>query len=196
MHLGLHAGPCPSVIFSLCPHPVPLSTLAHSASLSGPLCLNQRRAGQGRHASFIPPHYPSANSSADAQTPAPAPGLPAAQQVPPSQSQSCCREKSPGQASSCSSAYRSRDKVFQLFPTRQMLRGQRRGRGTGAGGGEPCGRPHRYHTRSTHTPLDPLQNLTATSPPSPHTETLSMLPAPATPAWCPQPVPFDSSRSL
>lgn len=46
VHLELHAGPCPSVTFSLCPHPVPLSTLAHSASLSGPLCLNQRRAGQ------------------------------------------------------------------------------------------------------------------------------------------------------
>lgn len=114
----------------------------------------------------------------------------------PANRKAAAERKAPARPPSCSSAYRSRDKVFQLFPTRQMLRGQRGGRGTGAGGGEPCGRPHRYHTQSTHTPLDPLQNLTATSPPPPHTETLNMLPAPATPAWCPQPVPLDNSRSL
>lgn len=45
--LELHACRHPSATFSLCPCSVLLSSLAPSASLSGPLCLNHRE-GQGR----------------------------------------------------------------------------------------------------------------------------------------------------
>lgn len=113
---------------SLCPCPVlpppsPLPPQPLCPFVSGP----QRRAG---HACLLQP----ASSSICKQScrcPAPAPGLPAAQQVPPSQSQSYCGEKGRGQTSSCSLRHPEAGTKSFSFPTRcmrQMLRGQSRGR--------------------------------------------------------------------
>jgi hypothetical protein len=171
VRLELHAGLCPSdpalsssprwLTQPLCPF------------VSGP----QRRAG---HACRLQP----ASSSVCKQScrcPAPAPGLPAAQQVPPSQSQSYCGEKGRGQTSSCSLRPPEAGTKSFSFPTRQcmqqMLRGQSRGR-RNCGWGRRALRetPQTPHSGYTFSPSptshpDPsldLRHFTGSSPPHPH----------------------------
>lgn len=139
--------------------------------VSGP----QRRAG---HAFRLQPASPSICKQS-CRCPAPAPRLPAAQQVPPSQSQSYCGEKGRGQTSSCSLRLPEAGTKSFSFPTttrymRQMLRGQSLGR-RNCGWGRQALRetPQTPHSGYAFSPPYPdpsldLRHFTGSSPPHPH----------------------------
>lgn len=166
--------------------------------VSGP----QRRAGHACRPQLASPSI----CKQSCRCPAPAPGLPAAQQVPPSQSQSYCGEKGRGQTSSCSLRLpEAGTKSFSFLTTRymqQMLRGQSLGR-RDCGWGRRALReipqaPHSGYDFSSPYP-DPsdLRHFTGSSPPPPPPPTESpSLSAPAAPAKClsrsPLPIPEDS----
>lgn len=168
--------PRPSVPLSPCPRPVPL-------------CLDHGE-GQGTPASSTPPHYPSANSPTDALH------LLLGSQAPsrcrPANGRAASERKAPARPPAAPSASQKQGQSLSAFhhPCDRCCGAREGAEGTGVGGGEPCGRPHRYHAHGTPSPPPPRQALPwilSSVPlchphPHPHTESLNMLPAPATPA--------------